>query len=61
MKHGVYEKRQKEISEKQLKLLEKGFDFGKKLYNSREDFYESERWVFLIDTNILVYAHGLRL
>ncbi len=40
MKQWIYEKKQKEISEKQLKLLENGFDFGKKLYNSREDLHE---------------------
>lgn len=40
MKHWIYEKKQKELSEKQLKLLENGFDFGKKLYKSREDLHE---------------------
>ncbi len=39
MKYWIYEKRQREISEKQLKLLEKGFSFGRKLYREREDLY----------------------
>ena len=40
MKYWIYVKRQKEISGRQLKLLEKGFDFGSKLYKSRGDLYE---------------------
>ena len=40
MTYWIYEKKQREISEKQLKLLEKGFNFGRKLYGAREDLYE---------------------
>ena len=40
MKYWIYEKRQKEISERQLKLIERGFNFGGKLYKSRDDLYE---------------------
>jgi hypothetical protein len=28
----IYEKRQEEIAEEALKLIEEGFDFGKRLY-----------------------------
>jgi hypothetical protein len=36
----IYEKRQEKIAEEALKLLETGFDFGKRLYKDRSDLYE---------------------
>jgi len=40
MKRWIEEKRQEKISEEALKLLERGFDFGKRLYKDRSDLYE---------------------
>ena len=36
----IYEKRQEKIAEEALKLVEQGFDFGKRLYKDRSDLYE---------------------
>ncbi|MDI6902854.1 MAG: hypothetical protein QMC77_03880 [Methanocellales archaeon] len=40
MQNWVYVKKQKEIAKRELKLLNKGFNFGKKLYRSRDELYE---------------------
>ena len=40
MRRWVEEKRQKKIAERELKLLEKGFSFGKKLYKTRDELHE---------------------
>ena len=40
MQRWIYEKRQEKIAEEALKLLETGFDFGKRLYKDRSDLYE---------------------
>ena len=40
MRKWVYEKRQEKIAQEALKLLEQGFDFGKRLYKDRSDLYE---------------------
>jgi hypothetical protein len=36
----IEEKRQGKIAEEALKLIEQGFDFGKRLYKDRNDLYE---------------------
>ena len=36
----IYEKRQEKIAEEALKLIEEGFDFGKRLYKDRNDLYK---------------------
>ena len=36
----IEEKKQEKIAEEALKLLETGFDFGKRLYKDRGDLYE---------------------
>ncbi len=35
----VYKERQDAITQRQLQLLERGFNFGKKLYTSREELH----------------------
>ncbi|OQX55379.1 MAG: hypothetical protein B5M53_04285 [Candidatus Cloacimonas sp. 4484_209] len=40
MKKWLYEKKQVEVAQNQIKLLEKGFNFGQRLYKSREDLYD---------------------
>lgn len=40
MQKWVYEKRQEKIAQDALKLLEQGFDFGKRLYKDRSDLHE---------------------
>ncbi len=40
MQRWIEEKRQEKIAEEALKLLETGFDFGKRLYKDRSDLYE---------------------
>ena len=40
MQRWIYEKRQKKIAARELKLLEQGFDFGKKLYKTRDELHE---------------------
>lgn len=40
MRKWVYEKKQEEIAQEALKLLEQGFDFGKRLYRDRSELYE---------------------
>ena len=40
MQRWIDEKRQKEIAERELKLLEKGFSFGRKLYETRDELHE---------------------
>jgi hypothetical protein len=35
----VYKERQDAIKQRQLQLLDRGFNFGKKLYSSREDLH----------------------
>jgi hypothetical protein len=35
----LYKERQEAIKQRQLKLLDQGFNLGKKLYSSREDLY----------------------
>jgi len=35
----MYREKQEEIKDRQLKLLDKGFYLGKKLYSKREDLY----------------------
>ncbi len=35
----VYKERQDAIKQRQLQLLERGFNFGKKLYTSREELH----------------------
>ena len=40
MQRWIEEKRQEKIAERELKLLEKGFNFGKKLYKTRDELYE---------------------
>jgi len=40
MRGWVEEKRQEKIAERELKLLEKGFNFGKKLYKARDELHE---------------------
>ena len=54
MQRWIYEKRQEKIAERELKLLEKGFNFGKKLYRETSCMNDE---ICLIDTNILVYAY----
>ena len=36
----IEEKRQEKIAEEALKLVEQGFDFGKRLYKDRSDLHE---------------------
>ncbi len=36
----IYEKKQEKVAERELKLLEKGFNFGKKLYKTRDELHE---------------------
>ena len=40
MQRWIEEKRQEKIAEEALKLIEQGFDFGKRLYKDRSDLYE---------------------
>lgn len=40
MQRWIEEKRQEKIAERELKLLEKGFNFGKKLYKTRDELHE---------------------
>jgi predicted transcriptional regulator len=40
MQRWIEEKKQGKIAEEALKLIEQGFDFGKKLYKDRKDLYE---------------------
>lgn len=40
MKKWIDEMKQKQISERELKLLENGFDMGKFKFRSREELYE---------------------
>ncbi|MGP8329249.1 MAG: hypothetical protein ACT6FF_02865 [Methanosarcinaceae archaeon] len=40
MKKWIEEMTQKQISEREIKLLEKGFDMGELKFKSREDLYE---------------------
>ena len=40
MKRWIEDKKQEEIAERELKLLEKGFNFGRKLYETRDELYE---------------------
>jgi hypothetical protein len=40
MQRWIYEKMQKKIAARELKLLEQGFDFGKKLYKTRDELHE---------------------
>lgn len=40
MQRWIDEKKQEEIAERELKLLEKGFNFGKKLYEARDELHE---------------------
>ena len=40
MQRWVEEKRQEKIAEREIKLLEKGFNFGKKLYKTRDELHE---------------------
>jgi len=40
MRRWVEEKRQEKIAERELKLLEKGFNLGKKLYKARDELHE---------------------
>lgn len=35
----LYKDEQEDIKDRQMKLLDKGFYFGKKLYSRREDIY----------------------
>ena len=40
MQRWIYEKRQEKTAEEALKLIEQGFDFGKRLYKDRSDLHE---------------------
>lgn len=40
MQKWIYEKKQENIAEEALTLLEKGFKFGKRLYKERSELYE---------------------
>ena len=40
MRRWIEEKRQEKIAKRELKLLEKGFNFGKKLYKTRDELHE---------------------
>ncbi len=40
MKKWIEEMTQKQISEREIKLLEKGFDMGELKFKSRDDLYE---------------------
>ena len=40
MLRWIEEKRQEKIAERELKLLDKGFNFGKKLYKTRDELHE---------------------
>lgn len=40
MQRWINEKKQEKIAERELKLLEKGFNFGKKLYETRDELHE---------------------
>ena len=40
MQRWLEEKRQEKIAGEALKLIEQGFDFGKRLYKDRSDLYE---------------------
>ena len=40
MQRWIEEKRQGKIAEEAFKLIEQGFDFGKRLYKARSDLYE---------------------
>ncbi|CAD6493256.1 MAG: hypothetical protein LAKADJCE_00479 [Candidatus Argoarchaeum ethanivorans] len=40
MQKWINEKKQEKIAEMELKLLEKGFNFGKKLYGTREELHD---------------------
>ena len=40
MQRWIEEKRQEKIAKRELKLLEKGFNFGKKLYKTRDELHE---------------------
>jgi len=38
----VYQEKQEEITQRQLQLLERGFQLGKKLYTHREELHDRE-------------------
>lgn len=40
MQHWIYEKKQRKIAKKALKLMEQGFDSGGRLYKTRGDLHE---------------------
>jgi len=40
MQRWIEEKRQEKIAKRELKLLKKGFNFGKKLYKTRDELHE---------------------
>jgi hypothetical protein len=40
MQSWIEEKRQEKIAERELKLLDTGFNFGKKLYKTRDELHE---------------------
>ncbi|NMG83589.1 MAG: hypothetical protein GIS02_05220 [Methanosarcinales archaeon] len=40
MQKWINEKKQEKIAERELRLLERGFNFGKRLYGAREELYD---------------------
>lgn len=40
----LYKEEQEKIEERQLRLLDKGFDLGKKLYSKREDLHDRQAY-----------------